>query len=69
MLKTKQWVKAKDIVPTIIDPDALSGIGFYVRYRRMGMPYGPWGVNPHKLVQVVDLLEPLDRIYNPKMTL
>ena len=67
MLKTEKWVKAVDIVPMITDTEALSAISFYQRYKRMGMPYGPWGMNPEKLVEVVDILEPLDRFYHPQM--
>lgn len=65
MLKTGEWVRAAEIVGKISDEDALSAISFYQRYKRMGMPYGPWGMNPEKLVQVVDILEPLDRLYHP----
>ncbi len=65
MLKTEVWVKAVDIVPAITDSEALSAISFYQRYKRMGMPYGSWALNPEKLVEVVDALEPLDRFYHP----
>ena len=69
MLKTEKWMKAVDIVPTITDPDSLSAIGFYQRYKRMGMPYGSWALNPERLVEVVDILEPLDRFYHPQVTI
>ena len=69
MLKTKEWVKAVDIVPTITHPEAIAAIRFYQRYRRMGMPYGSWALNPEKLVEVVDILEPLDRFYHPQVTI
>ena len=65
MLKTEKWMKAVDIVPTITDPDVLSAIGFYQRFKRMGMPYGSWALNPERLVEVVDILEPLDNFYHP----
>ena len=45
MLKTKEWVKAVDIVPTITNPEAIAAIRFYQRYRRMGMPYGSWALS------------------------
>ena len=67
MLKTEKWMRAVDIVPMITDPKALSAISFYQRYKRMGMPYGSWALNPEKLVEVVDLLEPLDRFYHPQV--
>ena len=69
MLKTKEWVKAVDIVPAITDADALSAIRFYQRFKRMGMPYGSWALNPERLVEVVDILEPLDRLYHPQVTI
>lgn len=67
MLKTGMWIAAKDIRKTLNDTDAISAIQFYQRYKRMGMPYGPWGINPEKLVEVVDLLEPLDKFYHPEV--
>ena len=69
MLKTEKWLKAEEIVPTITNREALSAIGFYQRWKKMGMPYGSWGINPEKLVEVVDLLEPLDRFYHPQVTI
>jgi len=32
----------------------------------MGFPHGHWGNNPNRLVEVVDLLDPLDKIYHPR---
>ena len=49
------------------DEDAASAVSFFARWKRMGFPYGPWGENPNPLVEVVDLLEPLDRLYNPPL--
>lgn len=69
MLKTKEWMKAVDIVPAISNPEALEAIRFYHRYKRMGMPYGSWALNPEKLVEVIDILEPLDRFYHPQVTI
>ena len=66
-LKTGEWIKASEIVSKISDEDALSAIGFYQRYKRMGMPYGSWALNPERLVEVVDILEPLDRFYHPEV--
>lgn len=67
MLKTERWMDARDIVPSITDPDAISALVFYQRYKKMGMPYGSWALNPEKLVEVVDILEPLDRFYHPQV--
>lgn len=69
MLKTGEWVKVYDIPGILNDADARRAIYFYSRFKRMGMPYGPWGINPYPLVQVVDLLEPLDAFYHPQLKL
>ena len=66
-LRTDEWVRAYEIPGMIEDTDAIFAIQFYLRWKRMGMPYGPWGMNPNKLIEVVDLLDPLDRFYHPKM--
>ena len=67
MLKTQQWLKAKEIHGMLTMPEAVSAITFYQRYKKMGMPYGSWALNPEKLVEVVDILEPLDRFYHPQV--
>lgn len=61
--------EALEINRALEDLEAAEAIQFYLRFKRMGMPFGPWGQNPHKLVQVVDVLEPLDELYHPKVTL
>lgn len=66
-LKTDEWVRAYEIPGMLEDIEALSAVQFYLRWKRMGMPYGPWGMNPNKLVEVVDLLNPLDGFYHPRM--
>lgn len=63
-LKTDSWVKAYEIPEMIKN---LEAIEFYLRWKRMGMPYGPWGMNPNKLVEVVELLDPLDGFYHPRV--
>ena len=65
----RRVIKASEIVGKISDEDALTAIGFYQRYKRMGMPYGSWALNPERLVDVVDILEPLDSFYHPKVTI
>ena len=67
MLKTGAWIEASVIKETLQNAEALSAILFYQRWKKMGMPYGSWGINPEKLVEVVDLLEPLDRFYHPQV--
>ena len=60
---------ASEINKALHDEEAANAIRFYQRWKRMGMPYGSWGINPEKLVEVVDLLEPLDRFYHPRVTI
>lgn len=66
-LKTGAFISASDINAALCDEDAASAIRFYQRWKKMGMPYGSWGMNPEKLVEIVDVLEPLDRFYHPRM--
>lgn len=68
-LKSGVTVRLDDIPGLFKDQLALSAIRFYLRFKRMGMPYQNWAENPNALVQVVDLLEPLDSLYHPKMML
>lgn len=67
MLKTGQWVRVHEIPAVLADMDARLALSFYMRWKRMGMPYGAWGGNPFILVEVVDVLEPLDRFYHPPL--
>ena len=69
MMRTERWVSAAEIEKTLHDEEALSALQFYSRYKRMGLPYGPWGENPKLLIEVVDVLEPLDRFYHPQVTI
>ena len=66
-LKTDEWVRAYEIPGMLEDIEALSAVQFYLRWKRMGMHYGPWGMNPNRLVEVIDLLDPLDGFYHPRM--
>ena len=66
-LKTDEWVRAYEIPGMLEDIEALSAVQFYLRWKRMGMPYGPWGMNPNRLVEVIELLDPLDGFYHPRM--
>ena len=69
VLKSGTEVRLDDI-PSILTDDELSesALRFYLRYRIMGWPYqGGWAAIPARLSQVVRILEPLDRIYHPRM--
>ncbi len=46
---------------------ANDAVRFYLRYRIMGYPYGSWGNNPNKLVEIVELLKPIDDAYHPRL--
>ncbi|MEA5032304.1 MAG: hypothetical protein VB025_09170 [Sphaerochaeta sp.] len=59
-----------DEIPDLLGNDELteSALAFYWRYRTMGWPYGPnWAEHPARLKEVIELLDPLDRIYHPRM--
>lgn len=47
------------------DEELYELIGFYQIWKRMGFPFGAWAYNSNRLVQVVNVLNPLDLIYNP----
>ena len=69
VLKSGTEVRLDDI-PSILTDDELSesALRFYLRYRIMGWPYqGGWAVIPARLMQVVEILEPVDRLYHPRM--
>lgn len=68
-LKNGSFISAMEINAALQDEDAASAIRFYQRFKRMGMPYGSWALNPARLVEVVDILEPLDRFYHPQVTI
>lgn len=55
----------KDIPSIMTDEEAISAVNFYQRFKRLGMPYGPWGINPNILVQIVEVIGPLDDLYHP----
>lgn len=67
MLKTGAWVKVYDIPAVMSNEEAGKAVDFFFKWIRMGFPYGPWGENPNPLVEIVDLLDPLERFYNPPM--
>ena len=69
MLKSGLEVRLDDIASLLAEEGtALDAIGFYWRYRTMGWPYsGGWAEQPALLSQTVELLDPLDRLYHPRM--
>lgn len=64
-LKSGIWVKRNDIPSFFQDELCTSALDFFIRWQRMGFPYGPWGENPNILVEIVETLEPIYRLYNP----
>lgn len=67
ILKCGLEVRLDDIPDLFKDTYLASCIRFFNRWKTMGYPYGPWGLNPGVLVEVVDTLAPLDAYYHPKM--
>lgn len=63
-LKSGVTVKMDDISSYFRDKDLVSAVIFYLRYKRMGLPYCGWGETPNILVEIVDTIEPLDRLYH-----
>lgn len=69
VLKSGIEVRLDDI-PGILAEDELceSALQFFWEFKIMGWPYqGGWATIPARLAQVVKILEPLDRIYHPRM--
>jgi len=59
-----------DEIPALLAKDELaeSALVFYWEYRTMGWPYKlGYAEHPARLKQVVETIEPLDRIYHPRM--
>ncbi len=67
-LKGGEVVRISDIPALFDDPDALFALDFYYHWRMMGMAYGGgWAQQPARLVEIVRILDPLDRIYHPRL--
>jgi hypothetical protein len=67
-LKGGEVVRISDIPALFDDEDALFCLDFYSHYRMMGMAYGGgWAQQPARLVEIVRLLDPLDRKYRPRL--
>lgn len=65
-LKSGVTVRMDDIPSYFRDKYLDSAVRFYLRYTKMGLPYQGWGTNPNVLVEIVEVLEPLDRLYHQK---
>lgn len=66
-MKNGLEVKVYDIPGILKNEEAMTAIRFFFRWKRMGMPYGSWGMNPNILAEVVDILAPVDEYYRPRM--
>lgn len=65
-LKNKDLVELDSIAEILNDEFAASSFLFYQKWKRQGYPYaGGWAEIPAKLVEIIDLLEPLDQLYHP----
>jgi hypothetical protein len=65
--KPNLWIKRSEIVEALHDDEAAEMIGFYRKFQIMGMPYGSWGNNPNRLVEIVTILDPIEKAYNPRV--
>jgi hypothetical protein len=68
-LKTGVVVRQDDIPDILRDDLANEAVIYYQRWKRMGDPYGAWGKSPAKLVEIIDIIEPADALYHPKLEL
>ena len=68
-MKSGFEVRLDDIAAILSDEGgAHDAISFFLRWRMMGWPYlGGWAEQPARLVEIVELLDPLDRLYHPRM--
>lgn len=66
LVKSGITVRMDDIPSFFSDKLLVSAVMFYLRYKRMGLPYAGWGNVPNMLVEIVDTVEPLDRLYHPR---
>ncbi len=69
VLRSGHEVRLDDIAGILSDAgDACDAIAFFVRWKMMGWPYrGGWAEQPARLIEIVELLDPLDRLYHPRM--
>lgn len=66
-LDSRIWVRAGDIKSLLEDIECYKAIRLYERFNLMGLPFGAWGDNPNKLVELIEILKPLDQHYHPKI--
>ncbi len=66
-LESRIWIRAGDIKKHFEDIESYRAIRMYQRFNLMGLPYGAWGDNPNKLVELIEMLKPLDQHYHPKI--
>lgn len=66
MLEGGIWLKAQEIKDILNDDECYKAIHLFQRFQLMGLPYGAWGENPNKLLELIELLVPLDQHYHPK---
>lgn len=59
-LKSGLAISANEIIDSLHDLDAYKALVTYGRYKRYGLPFGPFGQNPNKLIEAFDLL---DQVY------
>ena len=67
-LKNDIWIKARAVSDLLKNIDAIRAINLFLKWKEFGFPYGSWGVNSNKLVEVIESLDIVDSIYNTKMT-
>ena len=69
VLRSGYEVRLDDIAGILSDAeDACDAIAFFLRWKMMGWPYrGGWAEQPARLFEIVELLDPLDRLYHPRM--
>ena len=59
-LKSGLALESNEIINSLHDLDAYKALVTYGRYKRYGLPFGPFGQNPNKLIEAFDLL---DQVY------
>lgn len=64
-LKSNIEIKLDEIPNYFKDEEALKALAYFQRWQRIGLPYANWADCPNWYVELVDMLQPLDRLYNP----
>ena len=64
--KPKLWIKASEIPAILKNEAGLEAIQFFLRFKRYGLPFsGGWAEQPERLIEIIDILDPVDSIYHP----